>query len=174
MQISNDFGQTWRSSNQPPRFSGGGSATVERIWHIEPAGVSEPGTLYAGVQPAALFKSRDGGENWEEVAGLSNHPTREHWEPGAGGLCLHSIITDRSRPGRMWVGISAAGVFGTNDGGQIWEPMNRGVRADFSPDRFPDYGQCPHKVLAAPGATELLHQQNHCGVYRSRSGALDW
>ena len=105
---------------------------------------------------------------------MSNHPTREHWEPGAGGLCLHSIITDRSRPGRMWAGISAVGVFGTNDGGQTWEPMNRGVRADFSPERFPDYGQCPHKVLAAPEAKNLLYQQNHYGVYRSQSGGLDW
>ena len=174
IQISDDLGQTWRQSSQPPRFSGGGAATVERVWHIEPAGASQPGVIYAGVQPAALFKSDDRGDTWEEVVSLSNHPTRESWEPGFGGLCLHSIVVDSHQAGRMWVGISAAGVFGTEDGGATWETMNRGVRADFLPDRFPEFGQCTHKLLAAAGAEGVLYQQTHCGVYRSNSGGRDW
>lgn len=91
-----------------------------------------------------------------------------------GGLCLHSIIVDGRQPGRMWVGISAVGVFGTTDAGETWETMNGGVRADFLPGRFPDFGQCPHKVLAAAGGAGVLYQQNHCGVYRSGNGGKDW
>ncbi|PKB79712.1 MAG: hypothetical protein BZY88_11675 [SAR202 cluster bacterium Io17-Chloro-G9] len=174
VQISHDLGQSWRSASRQPRFSGEDTATVDRIWHIEPAGGSQPGVLYAGVQPAALFKSQDSGGTWDEITALSKHATRESWQPGLGGLCLHSIIVDRYQAGRMWVGISAVGVFGTNDGGETWQTMNQGVRADFLPDRFPEFGQCPHKVLATPGSRDLLYQQNHCGVYRSRSGGEIW
>ena len=147
---------------------------MDRIWHIEPAGGSQPGVLYAGVQPAALFKSQDSGDTWDEIMTLSNHATRESWQPGLGGLCLHSIIIDRHQTGRMWVGISAVGVFGTHDSGETWQSLNQGVRADFLPQPFPEFGQCPHKVLAAPGSQDLLYQQNHCGVYRSGSGGKDW
>ncbi len=174
VEISPDMGQTWESASQPPRFSGGGSDTVERIWHIEPAGDAEPGVLYAGVQPAALFKSTDEGNTWDEVKALSNHPSRDQWQPGLGGLCFHSIVMDGGRPGRMWVGISAVGVFGTTDAGETWETMNAGVRADFLPDRYPDFGQCPHKVLAPAGGDGVLYQQNHCGVYRSGNGGKEW
>lgn len=137
VEISPDLGQTWVSASRPPRFSGGGSETVDQIWHIEPAGEAEPGVLYSGVRPAALFKSSDEGDSWDEVKALSNHPTRDQWQPGLGGLCLHSIVVDGDRPGRMWVGISAVGVFRTDDAGETWETMNKGVRADFAPDRFP-------------------------------------
>ena len=174
VEISPDMGQTWVPASQPPRFSGGGSETVERIWHIEPAGSTEPGVLYAGVQPAALFKSTDEGDTWEEVKALSNHPTRDEWQPDLGGLCLHSIVVDGGKPSRMWVGISAVGVFGTADAGETWETLNNGVRADFLPERFPEFGQCPHKVLAAAGGNDVLYQQNHCGVFRSENGGKDW
>lgn len=174
VEISPDLGQTWVSASQPPRFSGDGSEAVGRIWHIAPAGMAEPGVVYAGVQPAALFKSFDDGDTWDEVKSLSNHATRHQWQPGLGGLCLHSIVVDPKRPGRMWVGISAVGVFGTTDAGETWGTMNGGVRADFLPGRFPDFGQCPHKVLAAAGGADVLYQQNHCGVYRSGNGGKDW
>ena len=174
VEISPDMGQSWQPASGQPRFSGDGPETVERLWHIEPAGAAEPGVLYAGVQPAALFKSSDQGDTWNEVKALSNHPTRGQWQPGLGGLCLHSIVVDGEQPGRMWVGISAVGVFGTTDAGETWETMNKGVRADFLPDIFPEFGQCPHKVLAATGDGGVLYQQNHCGVYRSGNGGKDW
>lgn len=121
-----------------------------------------------------MFKSEDGGATWREVEGLSGHPSRESWQPGLGGLILHSIVLDPSEGDRMWVGISAVGVFGTNDGGGSWSTMNRGVRADFLPDRFPDFGQCPHKVVGHTSRPGVLYQQNHCGVYRTDSGGDDW
>ena len=170
---SRDYGKTWQSSSAGPRFSDG-ERTVNKVWHLEPGRAEEPGVVYAGVEPAALFKSEDGGDTWSEVIGLSNHPTRSEWQPGLGGLCLHSMVLDQSRRDRMWVGISAAGVFGTEDGGANWRPMNQGVRADFFPDRFPEFGQCPHKLLAHRAEPNVLYQQNHCGVYRSDSGGVEW
>ena len=173
VQISHDYGKTWQSSSRGPRFSDG-DRTVSKLWYLEPGRVDEPGVVYAGVEPAALFKSEDGGDTWSEVTGLSEHPTRSEWQPGLGGLCLHSMVLDPSRLDRMWVGISAAGVFGTEDGGASWGPMNQGVRADFFPDPFPEFGQCPHKLLAHGAKADLLYQQNHCGVFRSNSGGADW
>jgi len=123
--------------------------------------------MYAGVEPAALFRSNDGGESWDEMTGLTDHPTRQRWSPGFGGLCLHSMILDPTANERMWVGMSAAGVFGTEDGGKSWAPMNKGVRADFMPDRFSEFGQGTHKMLSHPSSPEVLYQQNHCGVFRS-------
>ena len=173
IQRSRDLGKTWQSSSEGPRFSGG-DLTVNKVWNIEPGRETEPGAVYAGVDPAALFKSEDGGDTWSEVAGLTGHPTREKWQPGLGGLCLHSIILDPSRNDRMWAGISAVGVFGTDDGGQSWRTMNQGVRADFLPDRYPEFGQCPHKVLAHKDRPQVLFQQNHCGVFRSDSAGAGW
>ena len=170
---SRDYGKTWQSSSSGPRFSDG-DRTVSKVWHLMPGRAEEPGVVYAGVEPAALFKSENGGDTWSEVMGLSNHPTRPEWQPGLGGLCLNSLILDASRPERMWVGISAAGVFGTEDGGASWSPMNQGVRADFFPDPFPEFGQCPHKVLGHRAVSDVLYQQNHCGVFRSNSGGADW
>jgi hypothetical protein len=147
---------------------------LERIWHIEPGRSTEPNVLYAGVAPAALFQSLDGGETWSEVSSLTNHPSRSRWQPGAGGLCLHSIIVDPANQKRMFVGISAVGVFRTDDGAETWQPANKGTRAEFLPDKFPEFGQCVHKLLLAGGNDSLLFQQNHCGVYRSRNAGADW
>lgn len=174
VQRSKDLGGTWLSAEQQPRFDDQSGRTVSRLWHLEPGRVGETGVIYAGVEPAALFKSEDGGVTWREVVGLSNHATRDQWEPGLGGLCLHSMVLDPTDSSRMWVGISAAGVFGTNDAGESWRPMNQGVRADFLPDPFPEFGQCTHKLLAHDAQPELLYQQNHCGVFRSDSGAAEW
>jgi hypothetical protein len=108
------------------------------------------------------------------VAGLTNHPSRPEWQPGAGGLCLHSIVPHPTDPARMWVGISAVGTFETGDGGETWEARNRGVRADFMPDPYPELGQCVHKLVMAADGGEHLYQQNHCGVYRSMDGGRQW
>ncbi len=175
VEFSGDLGHSWETAREQPRFAGDGGRTVNRLWHIEPGRATEPATLYAGVEPAALFKSEDDGETWRELVGLSGHSTREHWQPGLGGLCLHSIVPDRYRANRMWVGISAVGVFRSEDAGESWQPTNKGVRADYDPgNRYPEWGQCVHKLLAHPSRPDLLYQQNHCGVYRSDNGGADW
>jgi photosystem II stability/assembly factor-like uncharacterized protein len=147
---------------------------LDRIWHIEPGLPSEPGVLYAGVAPAALFRSEDSGQTWRELTGLTDHPTRREWNPGAGGLCLHSIVLDPANAKHFFVGISAAGVFRTEDGGATWRTANRGTRAEFMPNKLPEFGQCVHKLLMAPGQPPLLYQQNHCGVYRSADAGESW
>ncbi len=130
--------------------------------------------LYAGVEPAALFKSSDHGETWEINEALFDHPHRATWFPGAGGLCLHTILAHPTDPEKMYVAISTGGCYRTDDGGASWKPYNKNVRADFSPDKFPEYGQCVHKMTLHPRRPEVLYQQNHCGVYRSDNGGEDW
>ena len=113
--------------------------------------------------------------NWQEIRSVADHPTSRHWFPGMGGLCLHSMALDELNPARMWVGISAAGVYGTSDGGESWKPLNKGVRADFIPDEVDlEFGQCPHKLLGHLQKDGLLYQQNHCGTYRSDDGGKVW
>jgi len=121
-----------------------------------------------------VFRSDDLGATWSHVEGLTNHPTRPTWEPGAGGLILHTIVPHPTDRDRMWIAISAVGTFETRDGGLSWEPRNHGVRADFQPDPMPETGQCVHKLVAAAGEPEHLYQQNHCGVYRSFDGGATW
>ena len=174
IQYSHDLGQTWVSPKEPPRLAGDDLPILVNIWHIEPAREAEPQVFYAGVQPAALFKTQDGGETWQEIMGLSNHPSHDQWQPGLGGLCLHSIVIDPHLSSRMWVGISAVGVFRTTDAEASWHTMNQGVRADFLPEPFPDFGQCPHKLLPHPARPEVLYQQIHCGVFRSDSAGDGW
>jgi len=171
---SDDLGETWTSAKQSPTFAEDSGLKLEGIWHIEPGLAATPDVLYAGVAPAALFKSVDAGETWSEVTELSGHPTRSRWHPGAGGLCLHSIQLDPVNARRMFIAISAVGVFRTDDGGANWKPVNRGTRADFLPENKPEFGQCVHKMLMAPGRPELLFQQNHCGVYRSADAGESW
>ena len=171
---SDNDGEDWTPATQSPSFRETSARTLERIWHIAPSLAGPPGRLYAGVAPAALFVSDDGGDHWSEVEGLSAHPSHERWQPGAGGLCLHSMVFDGADPDRMWVGISAVGVFETEDGGDSWHTRNQGVRAGFQPDVFPEFGQCVHKLLGAAGGGGLLYQQNHCGVYRSADGGRAW
>jgi photosystem II stability/assembly factor-like uncharacterized protein len=170
---SEDLGKSWRSAGRNPAFESESGYKLERIWHVEPGSPSEPKLLYAGVAPAALFGSRDAGETWSEVTSLTNHPSRSRWEPGAGGLCLHSIVIDPARPRRMFVGISAVGVFRSDDAGETWRPVNKGTRAEFLPEKFPEFGQCVHKLLPS-GDRSLLFQQNHCGVYRSEDAGESW
>ncbi len=171
---SDDLGQTWTSAKRGPAFDEKSGLKLERIWHIEPGRANEPGVLFAGVAPAALFRSEDAGETWTEVTTLSTHPTRPFWHPGAGGLCLHSIQLDHKNPQRMFVGISAVGVFRSDDGCQTWHTKNRGTRAEFMPEKYPEFGQCVHKLLISAGDSGLLFQQNHCGVYRSADAGDTW
>ena len=131
------------------------------------------GTLWLGAAPGVLFRSDDGGATWEVVEGLLNHPTRERWHPGAGGMCCHSIQLDPADVKRLHIGISAAGVFRTDDAGEHWTPANSGTAADFLPDPYPELGQCVHKLLRCADSPRLW-QQNHCGVYRSDDSGDSW
>ena len=182
MEFSRDLGKTWEQAQAQPRFTDKpeyaehDGPTVSRLWHIEPGRESEPGVLYAGVQPAALFKSEDGGVTWREVEGLSRHPTRPEWMPGFGGLCLHSIALDQDDMNRMWVRRFPPPEFsGPTTEERTGGRANRGVRADFDPSNpLPEWGQCPHKLLSHPSNPGRLYQQNHCGVYRTDDGGEDW
>jgi photosystem II stability/assembly factor-like uncharacterized protein len=166
---SDDLGTTWSHSSEGLTYGDDGPK-LKTVWNVTPVGAA----LYAGVDPAGLFRSDDGGKTWGHVRGLTEHPTRESWEGGFGGLCLHSIVPHPTDPQRMWVAISAVGTFATEDGGATWEPRNKGVRADFLPDPHPVTGQCVHKLVMAPGMPERLYQQNHCGTYRSDDAGRTW
>ncbi len=166
---SPDDGATWSQSSAGISY-GAGESKITTIWNLTPA----DGILYAGVEPAGLFSSRDRGQTWSHVKGLREHPSRPEWQPGAGGLCLHSIAVHPTDPKRMWVGISAVGTFETTDGGASWQARNHGVRADFIPGPTPEFGQCVHNLRLHPAHPEVLYQQNHCGVYRSDDGGREW
>ncbi|MGA9364255.1 MAG: exo-alpha-sialidase [Bacteroidota bacterium] len=173
-RTSRDFGQTWVETESGIRFPEGSGNEVKRVWCVTPGLFSEPKALYVGVDPAALFRSEDGGQTWNSVDGLTNHPTRAKWTPGAGGMMVHSICLDPQDPKRLIVGISAAGVFYSEDRGTSWEPRNKGVRADFLPETYPEVGQCVHHLENHPSKPAVLFQQNHCGVYRSDNRGKDW
>jgi photosystem II stability/assembly factor-like uncharacterized protein len=166
---SDDLGETWTHSSNGLTYGDDGPA-ITTVWSV----TAGPGGILAGVEPAGLFRSTDGARSWTHVEGLRRHPSRPHWQPGAGGLMVHTIVPHPADPGRMWVGISAVGVFETRDGGDTWETRNKGVRADFHPERYPDYGQCVHKLVLAADGAERLYQQNHCGVYRTTDGGAVW
>ena len=180
VSMSEDLGQTWRDSEVSPRFAAGSPlGSVERLWRIEPGDESQKGVVYCGVGPAALFRSDDGGNTWDEVRGLNDHPTRPGWFPGMGGLITHSIVLDKADQGRMWVAISAAGVFRTDDGGDSWQPMNGGLKnvlAKYDPNAelHPEVGQCVHHLVRAAGNGDRLYAQTHWGTYRSDDGAETW
>ncbi len=167
---SEDDGATWSHSSAGMTY-GDGQPAVVTVWSLATA---PDGAILAGVEPAGLFRSDDGGATWSHVSGLTDHPSRPTWEPGAGGLIAHTIIPHPADPARTWVGISAVGVFETQDGGASWEPRNVGVRAGFLPDPHPITGQCVHKFAMAAGQPDTFYQQNHCGVYRSDDGAATW
>lgn len=168
---SPDRGETWTHSSEGLAYEAG-DEPVKSVWSLALSGPS----LYAGVEPAGLFRSKDGGKSWRHIEGLRKHPSRQQWTPGAGGLILHSLVPHPEDEHQIWVAISAAGVFHTADGGQTWQPRNKGTRADFNPEdqRYPEFGQCVHCLVMAPGMASRLYQQNHCGMYRSEDGGLSW
>ena len=145
----------------------------KRVWHLEPS-LTEPDTVYAGVEDAALFRSSDGGKNWTELPGLRGHGTGPKWQPGAGGMCLHTIILDPSDPGRIYIAISAAGAFRTDDGGHTWKPINRGLKSQYIPDPAAEVGHCVHHVAMNPSRPGVLFMQKHWDVMRSDDAGDNW
>jgi photosystem II stability/assembly factor-like uncharacterized protein len=168
---SSDLGETWMHSGEGLAYENG-EDKVKSVWSVAPG----HGRLYAGVEPAGLFKSDDGGCSWQHVRGLRDHPSRPNWMPGGGGLILHSLVPHADDAEQIWVGISTAGVFHTADAGATWAPRNQGTRCDFLPEehRYPEVGQCVHCLVSAPGVPERLYQQNHCGMYCSEDGGRNW
>ena len=192
LHVSDDDGATWRET-AAPEFHGETyvsrewddelndfgpardvPASLARVWTIEPGPASDPGLLYAGVDPAGLFISHDGGESWELCESLWNHETRPGWFPGAAGMTLHHITIDANDPSHLYVGISAAGVFESHDGGASWMPRNHGCVADHMPDPTPEVGQCVHSLYVHPKDSSRLFQQHHPGVYRTDDGGEEW
>jgi len=145
----------------------------KRVWHMEPS-LTDAATVYAGVEDAALFRSTDGGESWHELAGLRGHGTGPQWQPGAGGMCLHSILLDPADPGRMYIAISAAGAFRTDDGGATWKPINKGLVSNFMPDPKAEIGHCVHHIALHPKRPGVLFMQKHWDVMRSDDAGEHW
>jgi photosystem II stability/assembly factor-like uncharacterized protein len=145
----------------------------KRVWHLEPS-LTDPNTVYAGVEDAALFRSSDGGASWQELSGLRGHGTGPNWQPGAGGMCLHTVILDPSHPGRIYIAISAAGAFRTDDGGKSWKPINRGLRSQFLPDQDSEVGHCVHHIAMNPTRPGVLFMQKHWDVMRSDDAGDNW
>ncbi len=168
---STDLGATWTHSSRGLAYEAG-EQPIKAVWSL----AFGQGQLFAGVEPAGLFRSEDEGQSWVHVAGLRDHSSRPTWQPGGGGLILHSLVLHPEDEKQIWVGISAGGVFHTADGGGTWEARNRGTRADFLPEgqNYPDHGQCVHCLVMAPGMPDRLYQQNHCGMYRSDDGGRHW
>ncbi len=145
----------------------------KRVWHLEPS-LSDANTVYAGVEDAALFRSTDGGENWAELSGLRGHGTGPEWQPGAGGMCLHTVILDPKDPKRIFIAISAAGAFRTDDGGKSWKPINRGLRSQYIPDPNAEIGHCVHHVAMHKSRPNVLYMQKHWDVMRSDDAGDNW
>jgi hypothetical protein len=174
---SDDLGATWQETpNGAIRFPDDTGAALEQIWQLVPGGADEPGVVYAGTQPSALFRSEDRGETFEMVRPLWDHPHRPEWRAGFGGQAVHTILPHPTDASRMLVAMSTGGVYRSDDARASWSPANTGISAIFMPEgqQYPEFGQCVHKVARHPGAPERLFAQNHCGVYRSDDGAGTW
>ena len=174
MRSSDDFGRTWSQGEEGNvRFPAATGKSLQRIWQI--AGRDDdPRTMYCGVEPAALFESRDAGATWSLNRGLFDHPHRARWEPGGGGLCLHTVLPHPADPRKMHVAISTGGVYRTDDGGRSWRTANQGVRAEFLPDKHPEFGQCVHKVVRHRDRPDVMFLQNHWGLYRTDDAGDSW
>ncbi len=177
LSSSEDFGKTWTEpETYGVKFPEDAENAVKQIWQLELGNAQEPKTLYCGVEPAALFRSDDAGETWSLVNGLYDHPHRPQWQPGGGGLCLHTILPDPANKDRMHIAISTGGVYRTDDGGKSWQVRNQGVRAQFLPpdQQYPEFGQCVHKIVSHPSNPKRMFLQNHWGLYKSDDGADSW
>jgi photosystem II stability/assembly factor-like uncharacterized protein len=184
IQRSSDGGKTWEPGGNQFTYDGTPGTHLwydgtphpwefKRVWHLEPS-LTDPETVYAGVEDAALFRSADGGRTWQELPGLRGHPSGPKWQPGAGGMCLHTILLDPSDPKRMFIAISAAGVFRTDDTGQTWKPMNRGLRSDFMPEPTAEVGHCVHRIAMHRSRPGVLFMQKHWDVMRSDNAGESW
>jgi photosystem II stability/assembly factor-like uncharacterized protein len=145
----------------------------KRVWHLEPS-LTELDTVYAGVEDAAMFRSDDGGRSWQELSGLRLHTSGPSWQPGAGGMCLHTIIQDPGNPNRIFIAISAAGAFRTDDAGETWQPINRGLRSEFMPNPEAEVGHCVHNLAMHPSRPGVLFMQKHWDVMRSDNAGELW
>ncbi|MFN7940795.1 MAG: sialidase family protein [Thermoanaerobaculia bacterium] len=184
LQRSNDGGETWEAVGNKFEYDGvpgthqwyDGSPhpwEFKRVWHLEPS-LTDPDTLYAGIEDAAIFRSTDGAKTWQELSGLRRHGSGPNWTPGAGGMGLHTILLDPSRPGRMHIAISAAGVFRSDDGGATWSPKNQGLRSNHIPDPTAEVGHCVHRIALHPSRPDTLFMQKHWDVMRSDDGGDSW
>jgi photosystem II stability/assembly factor-like uncharacterized protein len=184
IQRSNDGGTTWEPVGN--RFAYDGVPGTHqwydgtphpwefaRVWHLEPS-LDDPDTVYAGIEDAALFRSTDGGQNWAELSGLRGHDSGASWQPGAGGMCLHTILLSPNDPARMFVAISAAGAFRTDDGGTTWRPINRGLKSESIPDPNAEVGHCVHRIAMHPSRPDVLYMQKHWDVMRSDDAGDSW
>jgi len=184
IQRSDDGGATWSPVGNDFRYDGVPGThqwydgtphpwEFARVWHLEPS-LTDPDTVWAGVEDAALFRSGDGGATWQELSGLRGHGSGSSWQPGAGGMCLHTIVLDPDDAARMFVAISAAGVFRTDDVGATWRPANRGLRSEGLPDHDAEVGHCVHRIATHPSRPDVLFMQKHWDVMRSDDGGDSW
>jgi len=184
VQRSNDGGKTWEPVDN--KFSYEGTTGThqwydgtphpwefKRVWHLEPS-LTDPDTVYAGVEDAAIFRTTDGGRSWNELPGLRTHSTGNRWQPGAGGMCLHTILLDPANANRMYVAISSAGAFRTDDGGQTWRPINQGLRSQYIPDPTAEVGHCVHRIAMHRSRPDVLYMQKHWDVMRSTNAGESW
>jgi photosystem II stability/assembly factor-like uncharacterized protein len=170
-----DDGRSWQPLRDIPRHRRDeGTASITALWSIAPGAEAEPDTIYAGIEPPGLFVSHDRGESWSPVAAFNEHPTRGTWAPAKGGLAVHSIQVDPKDSRRVFVALSAGGVYRTLDGMHSFEPINAGVRAPYLPEADPASGQCVHRILLHPRNPMRLYQQSHCGTYRSDDAGAHW
>ena len=184
IQRSDDGGRTWQPVGNEFAYDGEPGEHLwydgtprpfefKRIWHLEPS-PNDPDTVYAGGEDAAIFRSADGGHSWHELPGLRTHESAPRWQPGAGGMCLHTIILDPANQERMFVAISAAGAFRTDDGGKTWQPINRGLRSAQIPDQDAEVGHCVHRLAMHPSRPHVLFMQKHWDVMRSDDAGGSW
>jgi photosystem II stability/assembly factor-like uncharacterized protein len=184
IQRSDDGGQTWEPAGNQFAYDGTPGThqwydgtphpwEFERVWHLEPS-LDDPDTVWAGVEDAGLFRSRDGGQSWQEMPALRGHKSGPSWQPGAGGMCLHTILLDPSAPGRMFAAISAAGAFRSDDDGQTWRPINQGLQSEGIPDPDAEVGHCVHRLAMHPSRPGVLFMQKHWDVMRSDNAGESW
>jgi photosystem II stability/assembly factor-like uncharacterized protein len=184
VQRSNDGGQTWETVGNKFVYDGVPGThqwydgkphpwEFKRVWLLEPS-LKDPDTVYAGVEDAALFRSTDGGKEWQELPGLREHGTGPRWQPGAGGMCLHTIVQDPSDANRMYIAISAAGAFRTDDGGATWRPINKGLYSQYIPEPTADVGHCVHRIAMHPSQPGTLFMQKHWDVMRTDNAGDSW
>jgi photosystem II stability/assembly factor-like uncharacterized protein len=184
IQRSDDGGKTWTPMDNKFTYDGVPGThqwydgtphpwEFKRVWHLEPS-LTDPDTVYAGIEDAALFRSTDGGQSWRELSGLRKHGSGPHWQPGAGGMCLHTVILDPSGSGRIFIAISAAGAFRSDDGGETWLPINKGLKSGQIPDPNAEVGHCVHHIAMHPSRPGVLFMQKHWDVMRSDDAGDSW
>ena len=184
IQRSNDGGTTWEPVGNQFVYDGVPGThqwydgtphpwEFKRVWHLEPS-LTDPDTVYAGVEDAALFRTTDGGQSWHELPGLRGHGSGPHWSPGAGGLGLHTIVLDPTNAKRMFIAISAAGAFRSDDSGDTWKPINKGLKSEQIPDPNAEVGHCVHRIAMHPSRPDVLFMQKHWDVMRTDNAGESW